>query len=438
MFFRKRKAKQLEQEMLQGNLSQDYWAAAKRRFYKNRAAVWSLRIVYALLIISLLADFLANERPLACKLDGKTFFPVFKQYAVDLGLDGWDAQFVTKDWTEHDFDWVVWPPIPYSPSTLDKKNTDFQNPVGNQRVESIRFWHWLGTDQIGRDVAAGMIAGTRTAMIVGLSSMFVAGLIGIFFGSLAGYFGDDRLKLSVGRVLMNIIALPLAVFYGFIARSYILGEGHFLTELTKSIGIFIGILLLANLFAFIFRFIPGLNFKWTLPVDLLVMRLIEIVNSIPALLLILSMVALIEKPSILYVVLIIGLIRWTGIARFIRSELLRIRSLEYIEAARALGFSNLRIIFRHALPNALTPVLITIAFGIASAILIEAFLSFLGIGVPIDAVTWGSMLSEARSYFPAWWLAIFPGFAIFITVTAFNLLGEGLTDAFSPKSGSKI
>ena len=108
--------------------------------------------------------------------------------------------------------------------------------------------------------------------------------------------------------------------------------------------------------------------------DIIVMRLIEIINSIPALLLVLSVIAIIEKPSILFVMAIIGLIRWTGIARFIRAELLRIRSLEYIEAAQALGYSEWRIIFRHAIPNALTPVLITIAFGVASAILLEAFL----------------------------------------------------------------
>jgi peptide/nickel transport system permease protein len=163
------------------------------------------------------------------------------------------------------------------------------------------------------------------------------------------------------------------------------------------------------------------------------MRLIEIVNSIPGLLLILSIVAIIEEQSVFYIMAIIGLIGWTGIARFIRAELLRVRNLEYIEAAQALGYSEWRIIARHAIPNALTPVLITIAFGVASAILMEAFLSFLGIGVAAEEVTWGSLLNLARSKFSAWWLAIFPGLAIFVTVTVFNLLGEGLTDALDPR-----
>jgi len=113
---------------------------------------------------------------------------------------------------------------------------------------------------------------------------------------------------------------------------------------------------------------------------------------------------------------------------------LRVRNLEYIEAAQAFGFSNFRIILRHAIPNALAPVLIAIAFGIASAILTESFLSFIGVGVPAEQVTWGSLLSLSRQYSSAWWLAIFPGMAIFFTVTIFNLLGEGLTDALDPRT----
>ena len=163
------------------------------------------------------------------------------------------------------------------------------------------------------------------------------------------------------------------------------------------------------------------------------MRLIEIFNSVPALLVILACVAIIKTPSILYIMLILGFLSWTGIARFIRAELLRIRNLEYIQAARALGFKERYTFIRHAIPNALSPVLITIAFGIAGAILVEASLSFLGIGVSADTVSWGSMLNVARRDFDAWWLAIFPGMGIFITVTIFNLIGDGLTEALSAK-----
>jgi len=130
---------------------------------------------------------------------------------------------------------------------------------------------------------------------------------------------------------------------------------------------------------------------------------------------------------------IIGLTSWTEIARFIRAELLRVRSLEYIEASEALGYSRWRILLKHAIPNAISPVLITVAFGIAAAILIESSPSFLGLGVPPEMITWGKLLSLARGSASQLWVAIFPGIAIFLSVTLFNLIGEGLTDALDPR-----
>jgi peptide/nickel transport system permease protein len=144
-------------------------------------------------------------------------------------------------------------------------------------------------------------------------------------------------------------------------------------------------------------------------------------------------IAAIAKPSLFLVMAVIGLTSWTGIARFMRGEMLKVRQLDFIQAARALGYADLRIIFVHALPNAFAPVLVSIAFGIASAILVESGLSFLGIGVPPETVTWGSLLASARSATGAWWLAIFPGLAIFLVVTLFNILGEGIRDAIDPK-----
>ncbi len=235
------------------------------------------------------------------------------------------------------------------------------------------------------------------------------------------------------RIFLNLLGLLSAVFYGFLSRSYALSEGSLGLELLKGVAIFSAIMWGFNFVARLIERLPRVKKRYRLPADLLIMRLIEIMNSIPALLLLLSVVALFQKPSIFNIMGIIGLIGWTSIARFIRAELLRIRNLEYIQASRALGFREAYIILRHALPNALGPVLIAVAFGIANAVLIEAFLSFLGIGLPADMVTWGTMLNEARNAFEAWWIALFPGLAIFITVTLFNLIGEGLTDALDTR-----
>ncbi|MFK7907989.1 MAG: ABC transporter permease [Chitinophagales bacterium] len=438
MFFGKKKIEdKIEERILQNEeRDQEYWALVKRQFYKNRLAVWSLRIFYVIFFVAVFADFLANEKPIVAQLEGEVYFPVMNGYAVDLGLSGWEDQFVTKRWDEHDYDFVLFPPIPYSATTIDVFNTDFVGPFDKQEVKSLRWKHWLGTDELGRDTAAGMIYGARVAIAVGVIAMSISTIIGILIGALAGYFGDNRLRMSRIRLFLNIIAFIAALFYAFIARSYYFSnaddEGGLLQQVVISLLIFAGVFGIANLLSSFLKRIKWLGEKVTIPVDILVMRAIEILNSIPKLLLILSIVAITE-PSVVNVMIIIGLISWTGIARFIRAELLRVRNLEYIEAAQALGFSETRIIWKHAVPNALTPVLIAIAFGIASAILTEAFLSFLGIGLAAEDVTWGSLLNLARGKFAAWWLAIFPGFAIFITVTIFNLLGEGLTDALDPR-----
>ena len=138
---------------------------------------------------------------------------------------------------------------------------------------------------------------------------------------------------------------------------------------------------------------------------------------------------IIDQPSIFTLVFLIGIIFWTGIARFVRAELLKIRTLDYVQAAKAMGFSHTRIFLQHALPKAMGPVLITVAFGVAGAVLVEATLSFLGIGVSDGQITWGTILKEARTSPEAWWLAIFPGLAIFFTILIFNMIGEGLKEA---------
>lgn len=417
---------------------QGYWAIVKRQFKKNRLAVWSLRMVYVIIFIGLLADFLANEKPLYCKVDGKTFFPVLKDYAAGMGLSKWPVEYAFADWKNLKYESVIWPPIPYSETEMDVMNVQYVSPFAQQEVKSWRWKHLMGTDEIGRDVLAGMIHGTRVAMLVGIVSMSISAIIGILLGALAGYFGDERLKISRGRLILNLLFLFIAFFYSFITRSYILSDAfedsmfHFMVQFSVSIALFIIIMVVPNILSIPLKKISYSGKRITLPLDIAISRLIEIFISIPKLLLILCIVA-IAKPSIMLVMVIIGATSWTGIARFIRGELLRVRSLEYIEAAQALGYSEARIIFRHAIPNSLTPVLIDIAFGVAGAILVESALSFLGIGVQAEVVTWGKLLSIARQAPEAWWLAIFPGFAIFITVTIFNLLGEGLTDALDPR-----
>lgn len=166
-------------------------------------------------------------------------------------------------------------------------------------------------------------------------------------------------------------------------------------------------------------------------VDNLVSRLVEIMITFPSFFLILTLAALIQDRSIFHVMLIIGLTSWTGVARLVRAEFLRQKSLDYVQAAIALGLSRRRVIFRHILPNAIAPALVAATFGVATAILTESSLSFLGVG-DTSVASWGETLSAGRIQQKAW-LVLAPGAAIFFVVTVFNLVGEGVRDALDPK-----
>ena len=168
-------------------------------------------------------------------------------------------------------------------------------------------------------------------------------------------------------------------------------------------------------------------------IDTLVMRFVDIMLCFPSFFLILAVIAFLE-PSIWNIMIIIGLTGWMGVARLVRAEFMSLRHRDFVLAIRSLGASDRRIIFRHILPNALSPVLVSAALGVAGAILTESALSFLGIGVQPPTPSWGNMLIAGKQTLgTAWWLSFFPGVAILITVLGYNLLGEGLRDALDPR-----
>ncbi|MEL7222187.1 MAG: ABC transporter permease [Bacteroidota bacterium] len=399
------------------------------RIQTRRSWRWSLRGLYALLAIALFANFLANDKPLLCSYKGEWYAPVFKAVGVDLGLTNWPADQVRMRWykEKEDMDWAIWPPVHYGPNQQDIYNNSFTSPFKPQDVENNWWRHWLGTDELGRDVLAGMIWGTRTALFIGLGAMLIAGFIGVLLGSLAGYFGNNGLQLSRHSIYGALLGAMMGLFLGFITRQPLWQARQYTTYIIGGLAIF---LLLTYAFALLFKYIwrrPSGQKQLALPVDSILMRIIEIINSIPGLLLLLSLVTIIREASILSIVLIIGLLSWTTIARFVRGELLRIRELEYIDAARIMGFHPLRILWKQALPNALGPVYVALAFGVSGAVMLEAGLSFLSIGMPGDVASWGRLLSYAREAPEAWWLAVVPGLAIFVTVVIFNYLGEAVS-----------
>ena len=168
-------------------------------------------------------------------------------------------------------------------------------------------------------------------------------------------------------------------------------------------------------------------------VEITIMRFTDMMLCFPTFFLILAVIALLE-PSIINIMVVIGLTSWMGVARLVRAEFLTLTQREFVLAAQGLGASDTRIIFRHVLPNAMAPVLVTLTLGVAGAILVESGLSFLGLGVQPPDASWGNILNQGKANIEiAWWLSLFPGLAILITVLGYNLLGEGIRDALDPR-----
>lgn len=432
-----------------------FWKYARNQFRKNKAALVSVYIMGVMIFMGIFSNYIANDQPLYVKYRDKEFYPAYNTYidptftdSVQLENGEWQRlQFDITSWKQLPLEEVVWAPIAYSPKSIDEYNANFKSPSDTMYyfdsggsyvpVPSI-FHHKLGTDKLGRDVASGLIHGVNISLSIGIISMGIASLIGILLGALAGFYGDRNFKAPRIKYIFAVLGVILGFFYGFMTRSYVVSEAFDKSVEAGFLQFAFNFIIMGAVIwfmAFISRFfsIGWLGKRITIPVDSIISRSIEILNSIPRLLLIITIAAVVEQRSLLLLMVIIGFTSWTGIARFTRAEFLKIRELEYVQAARSLGFKDIRVIFKHALPNALAPVFVAIAFGIASAILIESGLSFLGIGVPDDEVTWGSLLYAGREQFEAWWLVMFPGIAIFITVTVYNLIGEGLRDAIDPR-----
>lgn len=284
----------------------------------------------------------------------------------------------------------------------------------------------FGTDELGRDVFSRMMQGAWVSLTVGFVAVGIAVFIGIFLGGISGYYGQNSIKV-------NQI---------FLATVLLLGGGLVVAGITV-----LGVVLLVIGGAFLVflqwwkkRANKPVQTGWmrllragTISVDTLIMRFVDIMLCFPSFFLILTVVALLP-PSIYNIMIVIGLTSWMGTTRFVRAEFLSLRDQDFVTAARALGVPNWRIIFRHMIPNAIAPVLVSATIGIATAILTEAGLSFLGLGVPPPHATWGNILSDGKNFiFDAPWLTFIPGVAILIVVLSFNLFGEGLRDVLNPR-----
>jgi len=243
---------------------------------------------------------------------------------------------------------------PYSPVEVD-----IQHRLGPPAwMEGGKTDHWLGTDQIGRDLLSRMIYGGRVSLLIGVTAVAISSTIGVLLGLAAGYFGSK--------------------------------------------------------------------------VDWIIMTLINVMLTFPFVLLALAVIAVLG-PSLLNMILVLGVAGWPIYARVIRAETMALREREFVVAGRALGMSHARIIFGQILPNLISAITVVATLQIAQVIILESFLSFLGLGVQPPTPAWGNMLGEGRVYMlNSWWIAAFPGAAIFVTTLVINLMGNALRDWLDP------
>jgi peptide/nickel transport system permease protein len=349
--------------------SRGFWAEAWRRFRRRKLAMAALGYVVLMALVAILSPAIVGTKPIVCKYKGTIYFP-----ALGYFNERWENPIFRIDGIGRQY------------STLLK----VKDP------ESWAIWPLVFQDP-KRPVMEGEWPGQP-------GNPTPNPALGIGQPSRHNWFGTTQEGFDVFAVMVH--GTRTALLVGFVSMG-----------IAAAIGITIGAL-------------AGYLGGW---VDMIISRLIEVVMCIPLLVLILALVAVIPNPSIWHLMVIIGVTGWTGIARLTRAEFLKLREMDFVIAARALGARTPRIMFLHVLRNALAPILVPITFGIASAILLEAALSYLGFGLRPPNISWGLLLANARDNHNLWWLIVFPGAAVFLTVLAYNLIGEGWQEATDPR-----
>ncbi|AOW13649.1 peptide ABC transporter permease [Hydrogenophaga crassostreae] len=333
---------------------------AWQRFKRNRLGYWSLIAFVTLVVISLFAEVISNDRPLVVRYEGETYFPMVRDYPetvfggdFDTAADYLDP-FIQERLSTNG-NWALYTFNTYGPKTVNYFAKS-PNPAG-PTLEN-----WLGTDAQGRDLLAQLLYGFRVSVLFALALTAVGTLIGVLTGAIQGFFGGK--------------------------------------------------------------------------LDLAFQRFIEIWGSMPELYLLIIFAA-IFSPSLPLLLVLLSLFGWMGLSDYVRAEFLRNRQLDYVRAARALGLSNGQIIWRHVLPNSLTPVVTFLPFRMSGAILALTSLDFLGLGVPPGTPSLGELLSQGKNNIDAWWISLFTFLVLVTTLLLLTFMGDALRDALDPRKADQ-
>jgi peptide/nickel transport system permease protein len=409
--------------------SQSYGAVVWQQFRRNRLAVTGLIIVVVLFGVAVFAPFLANDRPLLARAGAARATPLTTwRGAQAVERTGWFSPALEGlDKTDFlvfvAFGWVV------AQVVLRLTTRPADSPHGRGRA-------------VRRGVRRAILHGVSAVALLLVALIYLSGprvvdertdWVAVVKDASPGdvfiaapiphrptrEYDEARLKRPSGRFWLGTDDSGRDVTSQLIHGTRVsLAIGFVAVGIAAAIGTLVG----------------ALGGYFGGKVDFWILRLVEIMMCFPTLFLIITISVIVKERSIWMVMVIIGITGWTGSARLVRGEFLKQRAMEYVTAARAVGASPLRVMFGHILPNAMAPLLVAVTFGIAGAVITESTLSFLSLGVPPEAASWGRTLAAGLRHITyAWWLATFPGIAIFITVTAYNLAGEGLRDAIDPR-----
>lgn len=348
--------KALAGSVLVGRASLSPSRRAWQRFRRNKLGFYSLLLFVVLVLLSLFAEVLSNDKPLIASYRGALYFPILKDYSektfdgdFDTPADYLDPFIRNK--LEQGGNWAIYPPNPYGPKTINyfSKEPNPSAPSGD---------NLLGTDDRGRDLLAQLIYGFRLSVLFGLALTLIGVVVGVITGAVQGYAGGKT--------------------------------------------------------------------------DLVFQRFMEIWSSMPELYLLIIFSA-VFAPSVALLLFLLSLFGWMGLSDYVRAEFLRNRQLDYVRAAKALGVSNLHIMWRHILPNSMTPVVTFLPFRMSAAILALTSLDFLGLGVPPGTPSLGELLNQGKANIDAWWISLSTFAVLVITLLLLTFMGDALRDALDPR-----
>ena len=371
---------------------------------------WRLQLSWGILIffviMSFLAPLLSNENPIYISTKEKSYWPI---------VSGVNWQKICSAQACETVNTIV----PFSATTIDVSS--IYAPPRTNRASAEGGTHLLGTDALGRDVLAALIYGTRTAVWVSMMAAGIAFIIGLLYGLIVGYYGDDRMKYSTKHLaLIIVLGLVSIMIFLFINSAYAALLISTATAVISYILLSVGFI---STWIWILRH-SSRGASRHLALDSIGMRIVDAIKALPALFIVLYALQVRESITMWYLIAVIAFLLWPTFARHGRAEVLRLRRSPSVQSAQLTGRSDSWIWIHEILPFMVRPLLVSLAFSMASAVLLEATLSFLGLGLAADHVSWGTLIDAARARPDAWWLLVFPGLCMLALVWSLQHLGR--------------